>query len=115
MSKRVEIDKNDQGAELIHQPIPDVDGTEPRLNTAEQLLLGELRSVCSRPASGGPCIQCGQASIMHSFKRILADATQANGDTYARILASWQEQDACLQKINAVCWTDNDPGNESAA
>lgn len=47
--------------------------------------------------------------------RNLTDAKQANGDTYRRILASWQEQDACLQKINAICWTDNEPMNERDA
>jgi hypothetical protein len=41
-----------------------------------------------------------------------ADAKQANGDTYRRILGSWQEYDACLRKISAVCWTDNDPMSE---
>lgn len=44
------------------------------MNTAELLLLGELERVCDLPGGGGPCTKCGQASIMHSFKRILAAA-----------------------------------------
>lgn len=42
------------------------------LSTAELLLLGQLERVCELPASGEPCKACGGASIMHSFKRILA-------------------------------------------
>lgn len=42
------------------------------LSTAERLLLGQLQKVCDRPAGGYPCDACGEASILHSFKKLLA-------------------------------------------
>jgi hypothetical protein len=51
--------------------------TEP-LNTADQLLMGEIEQACDEAASGAPCVKCGRASIMHSFKRLLKFASVAS-------------------------------------
>ncbi len=43
----------------------------PPETTAEQLLLHKLDVTCSEHPRGAPCFQCGESSILHTFKRIL--------------------------------------------
>lgn len=37
----------------------------------------ELAKCCDRPSASGPCIACGQSSIMHDLKAILAALSRA--------------------------------------
>lgn len=55
-------------------PTPSTPQEEEDTRTpAELLLLGALRQTCDEGPSGGPCNACGQASIMHTFKALMAE------------------------------------------
>jgi len=44
----------------------------PPETTAETLMRGELAQTCDQLGTGYPCVQCGKASFLHIFKRILS-------------------------------------------